>query len=99
MRLGLRGNIMRTIAIMGNGPVNMLPDLHLYESEVDLWIGADRGALTLIQRQITVDYAVGDFDSINQQEMEKLKHIAVQFEKYPTEKDQTDIEIALVKAF
>src|SRR5690625_1564074 len=90
---------MRTIAIMGNGPVDMLPDLHIYQNDIDLWIGADRGALTLIQRKIAVDYAVGDFDSINQQEKEKIKHTAAYFETYPTEKDKTDIEIALLKAF
>lgn len=90
---------MRTIAIMGNGPVDMLPDLHLYQNDVDSWIGADRGALTLIERGIVVDYAVGDFDSINQQEKKKIKQTATYIETYPAEKDKTDIEIALLKAF
>src|SRR5690625_5674493 len=90
---------MLTIAIMGNGPADMLPDLHIYQNDIDLFRSADRGALTLIQRKIAVDYAVGDFDSINQQEKEKIKHTAAYFETYPAEKDKTDIEIALLKAF
>lgn len=90
---------MRTIAIMGNGPSDHIPNLQLYQNEIDLWIGADRGALTLIERSITVDYAVGDFDSINQVQRESIEHCAAHFEAYPAEKNQTDIEIALWKAF
>lgn len=90
---------MRTVGIMGNGPIDMLPDLQLYKNEIDLWIGADRGALTLIHRQIAVEYAVGDFDSIDQEEKETIQHAVTHFEAYPAEKDQTDIEIAILKAF
>lgn len=90
---------MVNIAIMGNGPTELLPDLTNYKSEIDVWIGADRGALILIDHDIEVGYAVGDFDSINKSENEQIKKTSKEYQRYPAEKDQTDIEIALLKAF
>jgi thiamine pyrophosphokinase len=89
----------RIVAIMGNGPLDHLPDLSRYTDEVDVWIGADRGALTLVEHGITVSYAVGDFDSIDADQRRTIEKTAVHFEIYPVEKDQTDMEIALQKAF
>jgi len=90
---------MVTIGIVGNGPEDMLPDLSLYKQKVDIWIGADRGALILLKKGISVDYALGDFDSINKQEKQKIKNAATFYQQYPIEKDQTDIEITILKAF
>src|SRR5690625_1519592 len=90
---------MVTIAIIGNGPSELLPELSKYKKEVDIWIGADRGALTLINQEIEVAYAVGDFDSISELENERIKNTAKTYLRYPAEKDYTDIEIALLKAY
>lgn len=90
---------MVNIAIMGNGPSDLVPDLSLYKDEIDIWIGADRGALVLMNNEIKVDYAVGDFDSINQVENDFIKRNATHYVQYPSEKDETDIEIALLQAF
>ena len=90
---------MKTIGIVGNGPVALNPDYQLFRNEINIWIGADRGALTLIENGIPIEYAVGDFDSINSKEHSLIQKKAVNFKKYPLEKDETDLEIALVKAF
>src|SRR5690625_3594729 len=90
---------MINIAIMGNGPTELLPDLTKYKNEIDVWIGADRGALVLIDHGIEVGYAVGDFDSINKSENDRIKQVSKEYQRYPAEKDHTDIEIALLKAF
>lgn len=90
---------MLKIAIVGNGPAGMHPDFQFYKNRIDIWIGADRGALTLIQNEIPLDYAFGDFDSINKSEKKIIQRHAVVFEEYPREKDETDLEIALNKAF
>lgn len=90
---------MTTIAIVGNGPEQLLPDMKKYKNEIDLWIGADRGAWTLIKNGIIPDYAVGDFDSINAVETAEIRKIAKSFITYPAEKDETDLEIALLKAY
>ncbi|WP_188454434.1 thiamine diphosphokinase [Virgibacillus oceani] len=90
---------MTAIAIVGNGPIELLPDLTLYREIIDLWIGADRGAYTLVENQIIPDYAVGDFDSISVHEKEQIQKYARNFSEYPAEKDQTDLEIAILKAY
>lgn len=90
---------MCVVAIVGSGPVGYLPDLTLYEAEVDIWIGADRGALALIDRGIAVDYAVGDFDSVTVEEKAIISMQALYTVEYAAEKDETDLEIALQKAF
>ncbi|WP_164669050.1 thiamine diphosphokinase [Virgibacillus doumboii] len=90
---------MVRIGIIGGGPSSLIPDLSVYRNEIDIWIGADRGALTLADNNMQLDYAVGDFDSITEIEKQRLKQRAKSFEAHPVEKDQTDLEIALGKAY
>lgn len=90
---------MTVIGIMANGPTHLLPDISKYSEEIDIWIAADGGALVLMNKQIKVDYAVGDFDSINEKENILIKEYAGNYKQYPAEKNLTDIEIALLKAF
>ena len=87
------------IGIVGNGPEALLPELSKYKEEIDLWIGADRGAFTLINSGLPLDYALGDFDSVNKVELEQIRDEATQFKIFPEEKDETDIELALEQAF
>ncbi|MFA1818615.1 thiamine diphosphokinase [Virgibacillus oceani] len=88
---------MLSVGIMGSAP-DALKDLSMYKKEIDIWIGADRGALTLINEQIQLDYAVGDFDSINDTEKRLIQEYAISLKEYPSEKSETDLEIALMKA-
>lgn len=90
---------MKTIGIVANGPLTLQPDYELFKNEVDTWIGADRGALTLVNNGIPIKYAVGDFDSINEKEHMLIQKKATHFERYPKDKNETDLEIALLKAF
>lgn len=90
---------MCTVGIIGNGPRHLIPDLTLYAEKIDIWIGADRGALTLIEHKLSVDIAMGDFDSTTVEETDYIKQHANEFMQYPIEKDKTDIEIALLQAF
>lgn len=61
-----------------------------------LVIGVDRGALFAVEEGIEVDVALGDFDSISSQEKEKLSEQVGKVLNYPTDKDDTDTEIALL---
>jgi thiamine pyrophosphokinase len=88
---------MISVGIMGSAP-DSLNDFSIYEEKIDIWIGADRGALILMDRQVRLDYAVGDFDSINNAEKKVLEDYASTVEEYPSEKAETDLEIALIKA-
>lgn len=87
------------IGIVGNGPIETLPDLKQYKDDVDVWIGADRGALYILNHGIKAYYAVGDFDSVNEEEKLKIKANAIVYEEYPARKDETDLELAIQKAF
>ncbi|MCD5322638.1 MULTISPECIES: thiamine diphosphokinase [Pontibacillus] len=89
---------MKGIAIVGGGPGEHIPALHRYKEEELTWIGADRGAITLVNEGISPDYAVGDFDSVSKEELEEIKHSSKEFTKHPAEKDETDLEIAVRKA-
>lgn len=90
---------MKTIGIVGNGPVELHPDYQIFVEKIDIWIGADRGALTLAENGIPIDYAVGDFDSINEKEKAFIEYEATNYQRYPVEKDETDLEIALAAAY
>ena len=91
-------NTVQTVAIIGNGPSNHIPNITTYTDEVDVWIGADGGVLTLIENGITPDYAIGDFDSIDITDKEKIHNKAQHVLTYPTDKDETDLELAIDKA-
>lgn len=88
----------KTVGIVANGPEDLLPDLKDYNQKVDLWIGADRGAQIIQMAGLPLSYAVGDFDSVNEKDLRKIKAYANQFELHPREKDKTDLELALEKA-
>lgn len=90
---------MCVIGIVGNGPSASLPNLVLYEDEVDIWIGADRGAMTLVNEGIKVDYAVGDFDSVTTKEKASILEQAKHKDIHPSMKNETDLEIAVNKAY
>lgn len=86
------------IAIVGNGPKSHLPHLPSYNHLIDCWIGADRGALHIVEQGMTVDLALGDFDSVTTAEKERIKMNTKQFHTYPAEKNETDLELAVNEA-
>lgn len=89
---------MTTIGIVGNGPKYLLPNITRYKNQIDIWIGADGGTITLLENDINVEYAVGDFDSISLHENEKINNDVKTLSLFPVEKDYTDMELAIQKA-
>lgn len=90
---------MKNVAIVGNGPPYVIPDLSRFRDTIDIWIGADRGAYVIANQNIPLHYAVGDFDSMTKAEKWYTKSKAEVVEEFPAEKDETDLEIALDQAF
>ena len=84
-----------TIGIVGSGPEGAIPDLLPYDKNIDLWIGADRGALYLLKHKLNIDYAVGDFDSVTADEIAKIRENTKEMIRMPSEKDETDLELAI----
>ena len=68
----------------------------LPEISFDKLIGVDRGALWLIERGQQLDLAIGDFDSVRADEFERISQQATEVVKLPSEKDETDLEAALI---
>lgn len=87
-----------SIGVVANGPTNLIPDLSIYKDKVDVWIGADRGALHLLNNNLTIDYALGDFDSVTEIELARIKEVAGHIATFSSEKDETDVELAIRKA-
>ncbi|CAM3448262.1 MULTISPECIES: thiamine diphosphokinase [Saccharibacillus] len=61
----------------------------------DLLIGADRGALMLIEHGLRPDIAVGDFDSVSPEDAERIRLLSGRIDTCdPVDKNYTDTELA-----
>lgn len=56
------------------------------------YIGVDAGALKIIDQGFPIKMAVGDFDSLSE---EDFKRITCPIERHPIMKDETDSELAI----
>ncbi|QDP40136.1 thiamine diphosphokinase [Radiobacillus deserti] len=86
------------IGIVAGGPRSHLPSLKQYDSTVTIWIGVDRGALYLLEEGIHPQIAIGDFDSVSDEERNRIMSHVSDYLAYPIEKDETDLELAVEKA-
>lgn len=90
---------MKTILICAGGPKSELCSFDGFKDEQDIYfIGADRGALYLLEEGIIPHEVIGDFDSLSEQEWEILRRKVKKIEKHRAEKDETDTDLALLKA-
>ena len=85
---------MKTVSILAGGPVDLLPD-SLFEDKTRKWVGVDRGAFTLIEKGIVPIAAFGDFDSVSNTERQKLLNQIEVIDPVHSEKDDTDLGIAI----
>ncbi|RFU63324.1 thiamine diphosphokinase [Peribacillus glennii] len=83
------------ICILAGGPPDCVPNLNIYKEMDASWIGVDRGVYTLLENGITPRAAFGDFDSVSETELEAIQNEMRDIHLYPSEKDETDLEIAL----
>ena len=85
---------MRTV-VFANG---VIQEIHLVKTlieEKDLIVSADGGLRYIRSLSLTPKLVIGDLDSVSQDDIEYLNDKNVEVLKFPTEKDQTDLEIAL----
>lgn len=89
-------NIMKTI-IFANG--EFTPPLHpLNIKKGDLIIAADGGSQHCLSLDIQPGILIGDLDSTDPALVEKWRGEGVEIIQYPEDKDQTDLELALMLA-
>ncbi|WP_172355721.1 thiamine diphosphokinase [Pseudolactococcus insecticola] len=62
------------------------------------FVGVDRGAFRLMTAGFPVDLAIGDFDSLTADELGLVKDYAGKWYQAPAEKDDTDLELAVLTA-
>lgn len=89
---------MKRIIIFANGE---LPDLNkarvLLHSD-DYIIGADGGTQHALALALQPNLIIGDMDSLEKGQLEKLQKSGVSIELYPRDKNETDLELAINRA-
>lgn len=83
------------INIVAGGPGNVIPDLALFKGPNVIWAGVDRGVQAIIRSGIQPHVAIGDFDSVTEEQWEEIKRQVPAIHRYRPEKDETDMELAL----
>jgi len=81
------------IALIAGGEISPI------NKHYDYYVGIDRGCLFLLENQLALDLAIGDFDSVSALEFAKIRQNAQQLIIAPAEKDDTDTELALKTVF
>ena len=93
------GNTIMTIETLAIVAGGNLSDIFFREiRKADYIIAADRGAIRLIENDITPDISLGDFDSVTKKELITIKQKSKKVIQYISEKDETDLEIGLKQA-
>lgn len=85
--------------IFANGDVNDGPMVQqaLHRGRGGLMIAADGGARVAAHYGVRIDAIIGDMDSVSSAELSALTHDA-EVLRYPEEKNETDLELALLYA-
>jgi thiamine pyrophosphokinase len=89
------GSEKMIVHILAGGPSEFVPNLLAYHHEGVCWVGVDRGVVELLKAGIVPKRAFGDFDSISEKELQWLKERVPHLDVWPSEKDQTDTDIAI----
>jgi thiamine pyrophosphokinase len=84
--------------IFANGKMDNPDKARAQVNPGDLLIAADGGALHCLGLGLTPDLVIGDFDSLQQGDLEVLKSRGSELIRYPARKDYTDLELALQHA-
>lgn len=84
------------LLIFASGSISLKTLLQI--TPTDFIIGVDHAAYWLIQNKIKPDFAIGDFDSVTPKELEIIKSNSKNILTFPTDKDFTDLELAVNKA-
>ena len=104
------GTTMHALVVAGGSiSTTTLPDVHPLRLDNHAWlrreaarariiIGADAGAGHLWACGVTPDLVVGDLDSLDHATINALEAAGVPFDRHPTMKDATDLELAIREA-
>jgi thiamine pyrophosphokinase len=88
----------RRALIFANGELQDAAVVKSMAKPDDLLVAADGGARHLTRLGWTPHAVVGDLDSLPSGEVEDLRNAGVEIHKFPAEKDETDLELAILYA-
>lgn len=87
------------VIICAGGPQEEVASRDVLLSFKDaIFIGADHGTIYLLEHGITPHMAVGDFDSLTAAEWTLVEQSVKHIERHAPEKDETDTELAIMRA-
>lgn len=89
---------MQNIVIVANGEMENDRGLAVILENRDFLIAADGGLRHLRRLDIFPDMLIGDLDSVTAADMQWIDQKDVIIRRFPTEKDQTDLELAILAA-
>lgn len=79
-------------------PVNYTIETLYHKEANECLIGVEQGAYYAIKKGLTLDVAIGDFDSISKEEFKTIEQHAKSLKKYKERKDETDTFLAVLEA-
>ena len=86
------------VAILANGEMKYPAQVRALASQADLLLAADGGALHALALELWPHLVVGDLDSLSVSQRETLTLHGVRCIQHPAQKDETDLELALLQA-
>ncbi len=89
---------MPRIAIFVNGILPSLESARKLLRSDDFLLGADNGAHLIMQLGFMPHLVVGDLDSLTEDDSAKITAANIKMIKYPTDKNETDLELAIQHA-
>ncbi len=81
--------------IFANGPLSDPQAVHSLLRPDDWLIAADGGARHCLELGLTPAVVIGDFDSLQEDEVKALRKAGSKMVRHPRSKDQTDLELAI----
>ncbi len=92
------GKPIQTAVVVADAPTADLESYMPLMREADLRVAADGGARYFLGAGILPHTAIGDFDSLPPEMLRELQERRVHIVQHPVEKDETDLELALLHA-
>ncbi len=89
---------MPRIIIIANGEPPTQADLAQWLRANTTLICADGGAKAALRFGLRPHHAIGDFDSVSDDELRQLEELGTQLQRHPPAKNETDLELALMFA-
>ena len=88
---------MRSIIIV-NGDPPAASDINHWLRDGDVLLCADGGARAAMALGLQPRCVIGDFDSLNNDDLQRLAHQGTELQRHPVHKNETDLELALLYA-